>query len=168
MEAAGILESRGSSPRNFRNALVFLAADASRLEELEQAVQQYLAWNSIWNERKPLNLDNFQTTQAETKLKSADETVDGRIPETYQWPLLPGQPDPKGPVEWSDIRLQGQDELAVRASKKMKNDMLLLTQMGGNMLRLELDRIPLWRGDHVSPKPLADDMAKYLYLPRLP
>jgi len=165
--AASILESRGSSPRNYRNALAFLAADASRLKELEQAVQQYLAWTSIWNERKPLNLDNFQTTQAETKCKSADETVDGRIPETYQWLLLPGQPDPKGPVEWSDIRLQGPDELAVRASKKMKNDMLLLTQMGGNMLRLELDRIPLWRGDHVGLKLLAEDMAKYLYLPRL-
>ncbi len=53
------------------------------------------------------------------------------------------------------------------ASKKMKNDMLLLTQMGGNMLRLELDRIPLWRGDHVSLKLLSEDMAKYLYLPRL-
>jgi hypothetical protein len=32
---------------------------------------------------------------------------------------------------------------------------------------LELDRIPLWRGDHVSLKQLAIDFAKYLYLPRL-
>jgi hypothetical protein len=27
--------------------------------------------------------------------------------------------------------------------------------------------VPLWRGDHVGVKQLADDMAKYLYLPRL-
>jgi hypothetical protein len=33
-------------------------------------------------------------------------------------------------------------------------------------LKLDLDRIPLWRGDHVSVKQLADDFAKYLYLPR--
>ena len=39
--------------------------------------------------------------------------------------------------------------------------------MGGTRLRLELDRIPLWRGDHVGIKQLADDFAKYVYLPRL-
>lgn len=39
--------------------------------------------------------------------------------------------------------------------------------MGGIRLRLELDRIPLWRGDHVSIKQLIEDFATYLYLPRL-
>jgi len=34
-------------------------------------------------------------------------------------------------------------------------------------LRMELDRIPLWRGEHVGVKQLAEDFAKYLYLPRL-
>jgi hypothetical protein len=32
---------------------------------------------------------------------------------------------------------------------------------------MELDRIPLWRGDSVPIKQLAEDFAKYLYLPRL-
>ncbi len=32
---------------------------------------------------------------------------------------------------------------------------------------MELDRIPLWRGDHVAVKQLAEDFAQYLYLPRL-
>lgn len=167
MAAATMLDSRGNSPRNYRNALAFLAPDATRLKELEQAVRQWLAWESIWNERVQLNLDPFQTTLAESKRQTADETVDARIPETYQWLLVPAQPDPKGPVEWSEIKLQGQDGLAARASKKMRNDMLLLPQMGGSTLRLELDRIPLWRGNHVGLKQLAEDMAKYLYLPRL-
>jgi hypothetical protein len=34
-------------------------------------------------------------------------------------------------------------------------------------LRLELDRIPLWRGNEVSLKQLQEDFAQYLYLPRL-
>lgn len=166
-EAAAILDSRGSGPRNYKNTLAFLAADANRLRELEQAVRQWLAWKSICEEQKTLNLDPFQSNQAETKRKSADDTVEGRLPETYQWLIVPGQPDPKGTPEWSEMRLGGQDALAVRASKKLKNDMLLLTQMGGNTLRLELDRIPLWRGDHVGLRQLSEDLAKYLYLPRL-
>ena len=32
---------------------------------------------------------------------------------------------------------------------------------------MELDKIPLWRGDHVGLKQLAEDFAQYLYLPRL-
>ncbi len=32
---------------------------------------------------------------------------------------------------------------------------------------MELDKIPLWRGNHVSIRQLAEDFAKYLYLPRV-
>lgn len=166
-EAASIVDNRGLSPRNYKNSLVFLAADATRLKELQQAVRHYLAWTSIWNDREALNLDAFQSKQAEAKLKSADETVDSRIPETFQWLLSPGQPDPKGGIEWTENRLQGQDSLAVKATRKLKNEEQLFVQMGGGRLRLELDRVPLWRGNHVGLKQVAEDMARYLYLPRL-
>jgi len=166
-EAQAILDMRGSSPRNYRNTLVFLAADSTRLKELTHAVRQYLAWSSIWDEREQLNLDNFQTKQAETKRRNADETVKARIPETYQWLLVPSQPDPKAQPEWIEMRQQGQESLANRASKKLANEELLLTQLGGTRLRLELDRVPLWRGDHVGVKQLVDDFSTYLYLPRL-
>jgi hypothetical protein len=32
---------------------------------------------------------------------------------------------------------------------------------------MELDRVPLWRGDHVAIKQLIEDFGRYLYLPRL-
>lgn len=166
-EAEAILDSRGSSPRNFKNTLVFLAADTNRLRELEQAVRHFLAWSSIWNDRVTLNLDQFQLRQAETKRESSDEVVDARVPETYQWLLVPSQPDPRGPVVWGELRLQGTDSLATRAAKKLKNEDSLMVQMGGVRLRTELDRVPLWTGNHVSIKQLGEFMARYLYLPRL-
>ncbi|MFQ5645288.1 MAG: hypothetical protein ACE5FQ_16565 [Thiogranum sp.] len=126
-----------------------------------------MAWKSIWNEREQLNLDPFQSKQAETKCKSAEDTVKARIPEAYQWLLVPSQPDLKGTLEWTEIRLQGTDSLALRATKKLKNEEMLLVQMGGIRLRLELDRVPLWRGDDVTIKQLVEDFATYLYLPRL-
>ena len=166
-ESRSILESRGTSPRTYKNTLVFLVADHNRLKELENSVRQYLAWNSIWDDRETLNLDAFQSRQAETRKRNANETVDARIPETYQWILVPSQSDPKGEVEWVEVRQNGQDSLAVRATKKLKNEEMLLTQLGATRLRYELDRIPLWRGDHVGIKQLVDDFAIYMYLPRL-
>ena len=73
----------------------------------------------------------------------------------------------RGEVTWTDLKLQGQDSLATRAAKKLKNEESLVTQMGGVRLRTELDRIPLWTGNHVSIKQLCEYMARYLYLPRL-
>ncbi len=34
------------------------------------------------------------------------------------------------------------------------------------MKRMELDRVPLWRGSHVAVKQLIEDFGRYLYLPR--
>jgi hypothetical protein len=71
-----------------------------------------------------------------------------------------------GTIEWQTSRVSGSEPLAVRASKKLKNDGQLLTLFHSTALRLELDKIPLWRGDHVSVKQLVEDYASYLYLQR--
>ncbi len=166
-EAEQILNQRGQSPRLYRNALVFLAADRTRLGELEQAARHYLAWKSIDTESVALNLDPFQSNQAKNKRKEADDTVARRIPETYQWLLVPTQPNPQGNLEWQELRLQGDGPLAVRASKKVQSEEYLITRYASTLLRRELDKIPLWRGENVLIKQLWDDFAQYLYLPRL-
>src|SRR6516165_5828185 len=89
--AKAIFESRGSSPRLFRNALVFLAADRTRLQDLEDATRRYLAWESILREKVELNLDYQQEKQAETQKGGADGAITARLPETYQWLLVPVQ-----------------------------------------------------------------------------
>jgi hypothetical protein len=70
-------------------------------------------------------------------------------------------------VEWQSARLSGQDAVAARASKKLRSDESLVTGFAATRLRMELDRVPLWRGDHVVVKQLVEDFARYLYLPRL-
>ncbi len=163
-----ILESRGNTPRIYRNTLVFLAADKTRLQDLDEATRRYLAWESILSDQVALNLDPQQTKQAETQKAAADGAVTARLPETYQWLLVPAQAaGAQAPITWEAIRLTGTDALAVRASKKLRNDELLLTGFGASRLRMELDRVPLWRGDSVAVKQLAEDFARYLYLPRL-
>ncbi len=166
--ARAIFESRGSTPRLYRNTLVFLAADKTRLQDLDDAARKYLAWESIVAEKVGLDLTPQQVKQAETQRVAADGTVTARIPEVYQWLLVPVQKSPQEAVEFQPFRLaSGHDPLAVRASKKLKNDELLLTGFAGTRLKMELDRVPLWRNNHVAVKQLAEDFARYVYLPRL-
>ena len=165
--AKAILESRGSVPRIYRNALVFLAVDKTRLQDLDEAVRRYLAWESILGEREPLDLSPYQVKQAEIQKEAASSAVTARLPEAYQWLLVPGQTRPDAPIEWLAMRLSGQDSLAARASKKLKGDELLVTGFAATRLRMELDRVPLWRGEHVPIKQIVEDFARYLYLPRV-
>jgi hypothetical protein len=165
--AKAILESRGGAPRLYRNTLVFLAVDKARLQDLDEAARRYLAWESIVGDKETLNLDPHQVKQAETQKGAADGAVTARLPEAYQWLLVPTQErTAQAPVEWQAVRLTGQDALAVRASKRLKSDEMLVTTFAASRLRMELDRV-LWRGDHVAIKQLVEDFARYLYLPRL-
>ena len=158
--AQAILESRGAAPRLYCNTLVFLAADKARLQDLDDAVRHHLAWESILDDKETLNLDPHQAKQAEERKAVADDTVTARLPEVYQWLLVPVQTSTQAVVEWQAFRLSGEDALAVRASKKLVKDELLLPYLAGTRLRMELDRVPLWRGDHVAIKQLAEDFAR--------
>lgn len=165
--AKAILETRGNAPRLYRNTLVFLAADKTRLQDLDEAVRKYLAWQSILADEAQIGLTTHQKTQLTQQITAADNTATARLPETYQWLLVPVQNKPQDAVTWEALRLSGSDALAARASKKLRTDELYLSSFAPTRLRMELDRIPLWRGDHVAVRQLVDDFARYLYLPRL-
>ena len=166
-QAQEILESRGTTPRIYRNALVFLAADTTRLQELDEAVRRFLAWESIVVEREQLNLAPQQVRQAETRRDTAGAEATSRIPETYRWLLVPTQNTPQDPVTWDALSVTGTDHLAVRAARKLKGQEGLVTAYASTLLRMEMDRVPLWRDDHVSIAQLVEDYARYPYLPRL-
>jgi hypothetical protein len=165
--ALGILRTRGTQPRKYQNSLVFVAADRTRLSELQGAIRQFLAWRSIKSDREKLNLDAHQASQVDTKLQQAEDGVRAKVPETYSWLLVPSQPEPKDPIRIEAKRMQSGDRLAGRAAKRMLQDATLATTYGSPNLRLDLDRIPLWRDGRIEVKALFDLYAQYVYLQRL-
>ena len=165
--AATILLERSGGPRLHRNALVFAAADTARLDELRAAARSFLAWKSIWDEKEELNLDELSRRQAQSQRDNFDETVGQRVNETFVWALVPSQDAGSAEVSWEAIKVSGADPLPVRLSRKLEQAELLLPKLGGVRLRMELDRVPLWQGDHVSTQQLWSYFAQYLYLPRL-
>jgi hypothetical protein len=116
--AKEFLASRGSGPRIYRNTLAFVAADRSRLTELEDAVRWALAWNAIDDKKDDLDLNQSQIRTVAAKKREWEGIVDQRIPETYCWLIVPVQSDPHAEVEWHARRLTGQDSLAKRAAKR--------------------------------------------------
>jgi predicted AAA+ superfamily ATPase len=165
--ARSILETRGTSPRIYRNSLVFLAPDRTRIQDLDEAIRKFLAWDSILRDKERYDLSPNQVKQAENQRSNADNTVKARLPETYRYLLVPSQSTPQAPITWNTLPLVGQDPLAVRASKKLRNEELLIGNLAASILKLELDKVPLWRGNHVAVRQLVEDFGRYHYLPRL-
>jgi predicted AAA+ superfamily ATPase len=167
------LDTRGSSQRVNRNMVVFLALDAKRMEDLAEAVRDYLAWKNIagTDERvEELNLTAQQATQARTRLDGANQAVGLRIADAYHWALVPVQPQPDRPVTWDVVRADGaRERLAERTSDKLCQADLLRTVHGARSIRYDLDnRLPsVWQHGQIRVGELWGYYCHHPYLPRL-
>jgi hypothetical protein len=169
-QATKILNERGTGPRIYRNMLVFVAPDSERLQELKDAVRQFLAWNSIEKDRDTLNLDTFQRRLVEDGRKRSEEAVVSRMSQTFIWLLVPMQEKPDEPViTWIASRINSTDKEALpdKACKKLVSDEQLIIKWSPARLKMELDRL-LWKDQpHLSIRKLWEYLCTYLYLPRL-
>jgi len=169
VEVKGILESRGAALRDYRNMLVFLAADQRGVDDLEQAVAEHLAWKSIVDEQGALGLGGHQITQAQERRDAAEDSVELRLAGTYHWLLVPQQLEADQPVSWEVLNVDGPGTLAGRASDKLKFGGGLYLDYPRSLLLLRLNGplAPLWESGAVSVETLWDVYARYLYLHRV-
>ena len=168
--AKQILDTKGTAPRYCKNLLVFLAPDQSKQENLVRLVNQYLAWESIVADsgKENLNLNGSQKNQAEKKLKDADKTVKMSLQDTYQWLLVPDQPEDTGDIEWEEYRLSVKDSPILQASRKLSHEEHLITTYAPARLTLEILNDYVWKNaNHIDLKTLWKYLTNYLYLPRL-
>ena len=165
--ATELLAKRGNTPRIYQNALIFLVAEKTRMQELDEALRRYLAWSSISDESVTLNLTPHLVKQTQTQLADAQRAVESRIPEVYKMMLVPSQATPTEPVKLNTIRATGGESIFHACAKKLTNDELLISRLAGSRLKMELDRVPLWKDHRVQVSELAEYFARYAYLPRL-
>src|SRR5690606_26131502 len=167
VEAKDILMQRGTTPRVYRNMLVFISADARQLDNLKDAVRSALAWGEIVRDTERLNLTQSDSALAKAKLTEANETVKTRLKESWCYLHYPTQESPQANIEWASGKIPAQDGLLGRASKKPVAEEGLLTELGPARLDRDLQKY-IWNGKaHLSLKDLREYLGRYVYLPRL-
>ena len=122
---------------------MFLAADKSRLQDLDDATRKFLAWQSILAEKDQLNLTPFQVKQAEQQQRIADTTVTAATRDLSMAPCTRASHAPVPHRVAYDQGPQAPNALALRACKKLKNEEFLILSFSPTRLRMELDRVPL-------------------------
>jgi predicted AAA+ superfamily ATPase len=165
--AKDILVLRGSTPRVYRNMLVFIAADSRQLDNLKDAVRASLAWGEIVRDTERLNLTQSDSALAKSKLAESNETMKTRLKEAWCYLHYPAQESAQADVEWVSGKIPAQDGLLARASKKLVAEEGLLTELGPTRLDRDLQKY-IWNGKpHLSLKDLREYLNRYIYLPRL-
>ena len=167
VEAKDILTQRGSTPRVYRNMLVFIAADARQLDHLKDAVRASLAWGEIVRDTERLNLTQSDSALAKAKLAEANETMKTRLKEAWCYLHYPVQESAQADWEWVSGKIPAQDGLLARASKKLVAEEGLLVELGPARLDRDLQKY-IWNDKpHLSLKDLREYLSRYIYLPRL-
>lgn len=164
------LQKRGSAQRLNKNMLIYLAADSKRLEELMEAVRDFLAWQNITSRIEEMNLSQQQAKQAVTRRDQANDGVRLRIAQSYIWAIVPEQPEPSKPIQWTVERSEGQESsLAARTSEKLVRAGLLTDVASPRIIRMDLDSklATVWENGHVSVGQLWSLYCSYPYLARL-
>lgn len=167
LEAKDILTQRGSTPRVYRNTLVFIAAEARQLDHLKDAVRACLAWGEIVRDTERLNLTQSDSALAKAKLSESNETMKTRLKEAWCYLHYPAQESAQADWEWVSGKIPAQDGLLARASKKLTAEEGLLTELGPSRLDRDLQKY-IWNDKpHLSLKDLREYLNRYIYLPRL-
>lgn len=160
------VEQRGTTPRTYRNMLIFLAPDVDRAGELESAAREYIGWSMICDQADDLDLTSSQRSLAEERKGKASQKIELRLRDAYQWAIVPhGQP-----IELPVTKIDGDsDSLAERVSRKLGNAGELADVHGPQLIRLRLDGdcASLWESGSVTVGDLWRMYAEYPYMPRL-
>ncbi|SFM84245.1 Predicted ATPase, AAA+ superfamily [Streptomyces sp. cf124] len=165
------LDQHRSRTRQHRNALVFLAADRKEIEEVAEAVRDYLGWKEVLAQHLQLDLTDSQKTQARTRMEKADETVGLRLGKAYRWLLVPEQ-EPGAKIDWVNFKvdLSTIDDAAIQVGERLKRQGMVYDQQAPAVLhqRIKDALAQEWdRDGHISVGRLWELHTKYPYMNRL-
>jgi predicted AAA+ superfamily ATPase len=168
--ALELLRQRGAAPRLRPNTIVELAADEARWRDLESTVRNHLAWRSIVEQKRGLDLTQQNAEQAERRTEETSRTIDDQIPSTWIWGLHGVQSNPAEPLTVGQIKCDGTDKrLAARTGAKFVREDALRTQVAPAALHVDLSEHlrARWNRGFVAVGELWDYYTRYPYLPRM-
>ena len=172
------MERKGSGQRQFRNALVFVAPDASKIEAARENARRERAWRSIVDDADlRQTLTQAQTSEAEREARRSRDALQQSVRTAWVQVLHPGPPN-----ESTDgsgvgagyvlnttrlVNRAGAKTITETVWEKVSKDGTVFDQIGPQNLARSLE--PIWPAErnHLPIATIREWVASYVYMPRL-
>lgn len=166
------VELSGSAQRIHRNMLVFLVADSSELEGLEEAVRYFLGWKKVQDTSEVLNLSTQQMKQASMRVKQSNDVVETRLFDTFNWAFFPQQTDPTAPFTLVSERLSSSNSVSLsqKVWERLGRSDQIVEHLSPDVLGMTLhgELGLLWTEQKaITVGELWQYFTRYTYMPRL-
>ena len=172
------MERRGTGQRQYRNALVFVAPDGSKIEAARENARRERAWRSIVDDADlRQQLTQAQTSEAEREARRSRDALQQSVRSAWVQVLHPGPPDKttdRGGLgtgyAMRSTRLVnrgGAKNITQTVWDKVSGDGTVFDRIGPENLTRSLE--PIWPADrdHLPIATIRDWIASYVYMPRL-
>ncbi len=169
--ATAILTQRDAQPRRFRNRMVFLAPDDSKVMQLLFQAKCCVAWDEIVRDidEGRLNLDAGRAKQGRSEQTSSRRVLDQVIAECYRFVLTPYGEDTRK-TQFDVQRLgTGLSSIAQTIQNALvSNELVISSKWASVHLKHLLDKYYFKDGvEQVSVKKVWHDICSFYYMPRL-
>ena len=168
------IERRSSGQRRYRNAVIFVAADASSIQAARENARRERAWQSILDDADLIeNLTKAQTRDAESQASRSRQSLQQSVRGAWVHVLFPAPPEDTNGSAGFVVRSTrlvnrgGGKTIPEAVWDKVKSDDTVLDVLGpGNLVR-ELESVWPSESHHLPIHDVIDWFASYVYLPRL-
>ena len=174
--AAAMMQQRGAAQRQYRNALLFAAADETRLDDARWAVRRLIAWSTILSKAdQELRLPVPRQCEARSRRDEAFNAARRAVRAAWSHLIIPCWPDDATAGASRGFALHaapiqnggGEHTIAQAAFERAARDgFVVVEKLGGRNLRMMLDRV-IGDQPHVAVRDLADWSARYVHMKRL-
>ncbi|MGH7153091.1 MAG: DUF499 domain-containing protein, partial [Acetobacteraceae bacterium] len=174
--SAEILQRRGSAPRQYRNALLFAAADDARLDDARWATRQLMAWSIIYDKAPhDLNLSPAQQSEIRSRKDASFGAARRALRAAWSHLIVPAWPDHSGPgpsvgfdLHVAPVQNSSGDKSVAEAAfeRAARDGAVVVEKLGGRNLEMALDRV-IGDQPHITVRDLADWSARYVHMKRL-
>jgi predicted AAA+ superfamily ATPase len=170
--ASEILEKRGAAQREYRNVLLFVAADATKLEEAQRAVRRWLAWAEI--ETQSQALSGSQIAEAGRRRTEARAAAERAVRAGWSHLIVPIMPDKEASGASRGYELHaatilnssGEKPIALAAYDKAIREGAFAEKLGGQVLGYKLQEL-IGSEPHLRVRDVAEWTARYVHMKRV-
>ena len=163
-----ILSTRGSSPRIYKNMLVFCFADRKSVNALIPEAKKYIAWRQIDKDKDDLELSNADKRTIAENLATTKSNLVTKVISAYSWVCDP-RVSTDNPKEFNLTfeQLSTTDNIVTSCESKFLQSEAIVNKFSAMRLSIDLQNY-IWKNtDHVEIKELWKYYTSYCYLTRL-